>query len=54
MKGLEKEGKMVKEYNRDDKDGKGAYRLIGLRNRNQAFNPVTRPKLYYPLFANPK
>lgn len=54
MKGLEKEGKMIKEYNRDDKDEKGAYRLIGLRNRNQAFNPVTRPKLYYPLFVNPK
>ncbi|MBD79547.1 MAG: site-specific DNA-methyltransferase [Crocinitomicaceae bacterium] len=54
MKGLEKEGKMVKEYNRDDEDGKGAYRLIGLRNRNQAFNPVTRPKLYYSLFVNPK
>lgn len=53
MIGLEKEGKMVEEYNRDDKDGKGAYRLIGLRNRNQAFNPITRPKLYFPLFVNP-
>jgi len=53
MIGIEKEGKMVEEYNRDDKDGKGAYRLIGLRNRNQAFNPVTRPKLYFPLFVNP-
>lgn len=52
MIGLEKEGKMVEEYNRDDKDGKGAYRLIGLRNRNQAFNPITRPKLYFPLFVN--
>ncbi|TDU40418.1 adenine-specific DNA-methyltransferase [Gelidibacter sediminis] len=54
MIGLEKEGKMISDYNRDDNDGKGAYRLIGLRNRNQAFNPVTRPKLYYPLYANPK
>ncbi|GAB5417592.1 MAG: site-specific DNA-methyltransferase [Crocinitomicaceae bacterium] len=54
MKGLEKEGDMVKEYNRDDEDGKGAYRLIGLRNRNQAFNPTTRPKLYYPLFVDPE
>jgi len=53
MIGLEKEGKMVEEYNRDDKDGKGAYRLIGLRNRNQAFNPITRPKLYFTLFVNP-
>ncbi len=54
MVGLEKEGKMIAEYDRDDADGKGAYRLIGLRNRNQAFNPTTRPKLYYPLFADPK
>jgi len=54
MIGMEKEGKMIKEYDRDDKDGKGAYRLIGLRNRNQAFNPITRPKLYYPLYINPK
>ena len=53
MIGLEKEGKMVQEYNRDNNDGKGAYRLIGLRNRNQAFNPTTRPKLYFPLFVNP-
>lgn len=48
--GLEKEGRMVEEYNK--KDDKGPYRLLGLRNRNQAFNPVTRPKLYYPLYVN--
>jgi len=48
--GLEKEGRMVDEYNK--KDEKGPYRLLGLRNRNQAFNPVTRPKLYYPLYVN--
>jgi adenine-specific DNA-methyltransferase len=53
MTGIEKEGKMLDEYNRDDEDGNGPYRLIGLRNRNQAFNPDTRPKLYYPLFVNP-
>lgn len=53
MNGIEKGESMVSEYNRNDNDGKGAYRLIGLRNRNQAFNPKTRPKLYYPLFANP-
>ena len=52
MIGLEKEGSMVSEYNKNDNDGKGAYRLIGLRNRNQAFNPKTRPKLYYPLYIN--
>ena len=49
--GAEKEGKMVDEYNREDQRGK--YRLIGLRNRNQAFNPTTRPNLYYPLYVNP-
>lgn len=48
--GLEKEGRMVEEYNK--KDDKGPYRLLGLRNRNQAFNPETRPKLYYPLYVN--
>ncbi len=48
--GLQKEGRMVEEYNK--KDDKGAYRLLGLRNRNQAFNPITRPKLYYPLYVN--
>lgn len=48
--GLEKEGRMVDEY--DKKDEKGQYRLLGLRNRNQAFNPTTRPKLYYPLYVD--
>lgn len=50
MKGVNKEGRMVAEYNRND--DRGAYRLLGLRNRNQAFNPITRPKLYYPLYVN--
>lgn len=52
ISGVEKEGRMVEEYNRSD--DKGAYRLLGLRNRNQAFNPVTRPKLYYPLYVSPE
>lgn len=43
---------MADEYNRSDSNG--AYRLLGLRNRNQAFNPVTRPNLYFPLYVNPK
>lgn len=47
--GVEKEGKMVDEYNKEDERGK--YRAIGLRNRNQAFNPITRPNLYYPLYV---
>jgi len=52
LTGVEKEGKMVDEYDRAD--GLGKYRLLGLRNRNQAFNPITRPKLYYPLYVRPK
>jgi len=47
IQGLEKEGRMVEEYNKSD--DKGPYRLLGLRNRNQSFNPTTRPNLYYPL-----
>jgi adenine-specific DNA-methyltransferase len=42
---------MIEEYNKEDDRGK--YRLLGLRNRNQSFNPQTRPKLYYPLYVNP-
>lgn len=51
MYGVPKDGKMLDEYNCEDE--RGRYRLIGLRNRNQAFNPVTRPKLYFPLYVNP-
>jgi len=47
--GLEKEGRMIEEYNKTDEQG--SFRLLGLRNRNQAFNPTTRPKLYYPLYC---
>lgn len=52
INGIEKKGKMIDEYNKKDELGK--YREIGLRNRNQSFNPVTRPNLYYPLYVNPK
>ncbi|MCC5828426.1 MAG: site-specific DNA-methyltransferase [Phycisphaeraceae bacterium] len=51
LAGLEKSGRMLEEYGRVD--GRGKYRLLGLRNRNQAFNPETRPNLYYPLYVNP-
>ncbi len=50
--GLEKDGRMADEYNRNDSIG--AFRLLGLRNRNQSFNPITRPNLYYPLYVCPK
>ena len=49
--GAAKEGAMLEEYDKEDQKGK--YRELGLRNRNQAFNPITRPKLYYPLYVNP-
>nr|WP_244612350.1 site-specific DNA-methyltransferase [Brucella sp. 10RB9215] len=49
--GMEKKGAMIDEYREEDERGK--YRELGLRNRNQAFNPQTRPKLYYPLYVNP-
>lgn len=50
--GVEKEGKMIDEYNKEDEVGK--FRAIGLRNRNQSFNPQTRPNLYFPLYVNPQ
>lgn len=52
ISGVEKEGRMVDEYNKEDYKGK--YRQIGLRNRNQSFNPQTRPNLYYPLYVDPQ
>lgn len=51
MFGIEKDSRMLAEYDRIDERGK--HRLLGLRNRNQAFNPITRPKLYYPLYVDP-
>lgn len=49
---IPKDEKMLAEYNRMDDRGK--YRLIGLRNRNQRFNPQTRPNLYFSLWINPE
>lgn len=49
--GIAKEGRMVEEYQRSDAGG--PFRLLGLRNRNQSFNPQTRPNLYFPLYVNP-
>lgn len=46
-----KDERMLAEYNRRDENG--PYRLIGLRNRNQSFNPTTRPNLYFPLWIDP-
>lgn len=49
--GIDKEGRMADEYQRSDEGG--PFRLLGLRNRNQAFNPQTRPNLYFPLYVDP-
>lgn len=48
--GMSKDGDMLSDY--DKADSKGKYRELGLRNRNQAFNPKTRPNLYYPLYVD--
>lgn len=42
---------MLADYNEEDADGK--FRFIELRNRNSAFNPETRPGLYFPLYIDP-
>lgn len=52
MTGIEKKGDMEGEYNLNDE--RGPHRILGLRNRNQAFNPRTRPKLFYPLYVDPE
>ena len=49
--GMPKQGAMLEEYDKQDLIGK--YRELGLRNRNQAFNPITRPNLYFPLYVEP-
>lgn len=49
--GMAKEGAMLEEYDKEDERGK--YRELGLRNRNQAFNPITRPNLFFPLYVEP-
>lgn len=47
--GMAKEGAMLDDYDKEDEHGR--YRELGLRNRNQAFNPVTRPNLFYPIYV---
>jgi len=49
---IEKEGKLLATYNKEDENGK--YRLLELRNRNPVFNRENRPNLYYPIYVNPK
>lgn len=42
---------MQSEYNLND--SKGAYRLLGLRQRGGFWRAKERPKLFYPFFVNP-
>jgi len=37
-----------------EKDEKGPFRFLELRNRNPVFTRSNRPNLFYPFFANPK
>lgn len=46
-----KDERMASEYRKTDTRGK--YRELELRNRNPAFNRITRPNLYYPIYVNP-
>ncbi len=46
-----KDERMASEYRKTDSRGK--YRELELRNRNPAFNRITRPNLYYPIYVNP-
>lgn len=48
---LAKGDSMLGEYTLEDNRDK--YRLLELRNRNPAFNPQTRPNLYYPIYVDP-
>jgi adenine-specific DNA-methyltransferase len=46
-----KDERMAAEYRKEDKRGK--FRDLELRNRNPAFNRLTRPNLYYPIYVDP-
>ena len=51
MTALEKDERMAGEYSKTDSRGK--YRELELRNRNPAFNKITRPKLHYAIWVDP-
>lgn len=52
IKQIPKGEKSLKEYNKEDENGK--YRLLELRNRNPAFNRENRPNLYFPIYVDEK
>ncbi len=49
---LEKAGKALNDYNKEDEKGK--YRELELRNRNPVFHRGNRPNLYFPIYVNPE
>ncbi|MDP3281821.1 MAG: site-specific DNA-methyltransferase [Nitrosomonas sp.] len=48
---IAKDERMAAEYRKEDDRGK--FRELELRNRNPAFNRLTRPNLYYPIYVDP-
>jgi adenine-specific DNA-methyltransferase len=48
---IEKDDRMLREYDREDE--RGRYRELELRNRNPSFNSRTRPNLFFPLYVDP-
>jgi len=53
IKGFSKTDEDISEYSYTDKIGK-KYRLLGLRQRGGAWKREQRPKMYYPIYVNPK
>lgn len=53
IKGLPKTEENLSEYSYSDKQGR-KFRLLGLRQRGGEWKREQRPKMYYPLFVNPK
>lgn len=53
VKGYEKSEEEIKEYDLIDEKGE-KYRLLGLRQRGGAWRREQRPKLFYPIYVNPK
>jgi adenine-specific DNA-methyltransferase len=50
--GLELPQERLKEF--DKEDGIGKYRNLGLRKRGGADTRILRPKMYFPIYINPK
>ena len=44
----------ISEYDLDDDDGKGKYRIQGLRKRGSSSKREDRPNMYYPFYFNKK